>query len=121
MAHFLIDENLSRLFAVKLRSLQVRAEDVREVGLQGREDGEILAYAIAHRRTLVTADLRFARRAALREGHAGVVLVRFPSSVPYLRVHEEVGSVLHSLAEEPLDGQVVVLQPGRVRMRRRLV
>jgi uncharacterized protein DUF5615 len=59
MAHFLIDENLSRLFATKLRSLQVRAEDVREVGLQGREDGEILAYAIAHRRTLLTADLRF--------------------------------------------------------------
>ena len=70
MAHFLVDENLSRVFAPKLRSLQVRAEDVREVGLQGREDGEILAYAITHRRALVTADLRFARRAALREQHA---------------------------------------------------
>ncbi len=49
MAHFLVDENLSRIFAATLRSLQVRAEDVREVGLQGRDDGDVLSYAIAHR------------------------------------------------------------------------
>lgn len=121
MAHFLVDENLSRLFAPKLRSLQIRAEDVREVGLQGRDDEDILAYALAGRRTLVTADLRFARRAAMRPQHAGVVLVRYPSFIPYPQVHEEVAAALQPLADDSLDGQVVVLQPGRVRTRRRLV
>ena len=42
---FLVDEDLPRSLAGELRAAGVDAADVRDVGLRGRTDEEVLAYA----------------------------------------------------------------------------
>lgn len=122
MAHFLIDEDLSRKLAPRLRALGMQAEDVRDLGLAATADPEILEYVLAHRRTLVTADIQFANAIDTADSeHPGVVLVRYPNEVSVRRVNEELAAVLTSVAGDDLTGQLVVLEPGGVRTRRRLM
>ncbi|HEX5761281.1 MAG TPA: DUF5615 family PIN-like protein [Thermoanaerobaculia bacterium] len=121
MAHFLVDEDLSRKLAPTLRALGVQAEDVRDLGLAATADDVILEYAITHRRTLVTADIQFANTIEIADSrHPGVVLVRYPSEVSVRRINEELASVLAPMAGDELTSQLVVLEPGGVRTRRRL-
>jgi len=122
MAHFLIDEDLSRKLAPKLCALGLQAEDVRDLSLAATADDVILEYAIAQRRTVVTADVQFANAIDTADPqHPGAVLVRYPNEVSVRRVNEELAAVLASLAADDLTGQLVVLEPGGVRTRRRLM
>ena len=121
MAHFLVDEDLSRKLAPKLRALGLQAEDVRDLGFAAAADEVILEYAIAHRRTVVTADVQFANMVDTADPqHPGVLLVRYPNEISVRRVNEELAAVLTSLAGDDLTGQLIVLEPGGLRTRRRL-
>jgi predicted nuclease of predicted toxin-antitoxin system len=52
MLNFLVDEDLPRSLPQRLRLTGFAAEDVREVGLRGHTDDEVLRYAVAHGLTL---------------------------------------------------------------------
>jgi predicted nuclease of predicted toxin-antitoxin system len=53
---FLVDENLPRLLAPRLRATGYQAQDVREVGLGTHPDADVWHYAQAQTRTLITQD-----------------------------------------------------------------
>jgi predicted nuclease of predicted toxin-antitoxin system len=55
-----VDENTAKSLAFALRGAGYVAEHVCEVGLQGRPDTEVFAFAQAHQQTIITADLDFA-------------------------------------------------------------
>jgi predicted nuclease of predicted toxin-antitoxin system len=55
-ARFLLDENLDLAVAKALRALGWNSRAVEEVGLKGRDDEDILAYAHSEDRILVTND-----------------------------------------------------------------
>lgn len=81
---FLIDENISPLVAEALRQHGYAAQHVREIGLKGQPDPEIMAYARQKGRCLITLDEDFAdlRRYPLGS-HAGIIRLRLkfaPSS-----------------------------------------
>jgi predicted nuclease of predicted toxin-antitoxin system len=56
---FLVDENLPRSLARQLRESGVEAYDVRDLGLRGRPDTEVLETAVARSLVLLTGDLGF--------------------------------------------------------------
>src|SRR5438094_454174 len=51
-------------------------------------------------------------------GHRGVVLTRFPSHLPATMLVQQIVAAVEVVASENLDGAIVVIEPGRVRVRR---
>ncbi len=118
-AKFLVDEDLPRSTARALRSAGYEIEDVRDIGLRGSSDEQVFAYAQAHSLTLMSADMGFTNpwRFSARP-HAGIVLIRLPNDVPTEAMNREILSALASLADESLAGLLVIVELGRIRIRR---
>jgi predicted nuclease of predicted toxin-antitoxin system len=115
---FLVDEDLPRTTAPVLSQASYPAEDVREVGLRGHNDGEVFAYAQAHGQIVVSADKGFTNILRFPLGsHAGIVVVRVPNELPTAKMHQELLSGLASLSGEKLAGALVIIEVGRVRVR----
>jgi len=119
MARFLIDEALPRSLARRLREDGHDAEDVRDLGLRGQSDEQTSAEAQRRDSVLITRDLGFAntlRRS--RESHTGVVILRLPKFLSTARLVEEVLRNAREVSLTTLDRSVVVVEPGRIRIRR---
>jgi predicted nuclease of predicted toxin-antitoxin system len=72
----LIDENLSPNVAVALRAEGVDAVHVRDRGLNGASDAQVLDLAFREDRILVTSNVDdFVKLVRAREIHAGLVLL----------------------------------------------
>jgi predicted nuclease of predicted toxin-antitoxin system len=119
MARFLVDEDLPRSLAAVLRSSGQDASDVREVGLRGQSDKKVFEHAQRERLVLVTGDLEFGDETLYPPiAHHGVVVVRYPNEVRAPLLIAEIVRGIGELAGEELSGVIVVLEPGRLRMRR---
>lgn len=119
MAVFLVDEDMPRSTAGALRSAGHEAEDVRDVGLRGHSDDEVFQYAQRHGATLVTQDRGFANVLAFPLGtHRGIVVLRVPNELPTSEVNRALLEALEGLQEEDLIGNLLIVQPGRSRLRR---
>lgn len=115
---FFLDENLSSQHAIELRSDGFDAVAVTEVGLSGAADEEILHFAVAAGRVLVTLDADFAN------------VIRFPpeqtSGVLRLKVHPPsekgiriiIRRVLSLLQDVDLSGCLAVMDEEKLRIRR---
>lgn len=93
------------------------AVDVRGLGMSGASDREVHARALAEERALVTADLGLANvyRYAAR---TGTVLVRLPIATRASELSRRVADALSDVEADDLRGAVMVIEPGRVRVRR---
>lgn len=119
MARFLADEDLPRSLVPQLRAAGMAADDVRDAGLRGKSDDEIFEYAVSHSLTLLTADVGFGNILRFPPGaHAGIVVARFPSELPTASLTEAILSALRSLSDEEIVASLVVIEPGRIRLRR---
>jgi len=119
MKLFLIDEDLPRSLTCALSAKGMEAIHVIEAGLRGRSDSDVLAAANRSRRTLVTADLDFSNLLQYPLGtHAGIVIARFPNETPVDVLNDAVVAALISLADDEVAGCLVIIEPGRVRLRR---
>jgi predicted nuclease of predicted toxin-antitoxin system len=116
---FLVDEDMARSTAVALRQAGHEAEDVRDVGLRGHSDQEVFDRAQAQGAILVTADKDFANILRFPLGsHAGIIVSRVPDRLPTQRVNEELLQALARLEGQKLEGALVIVEVGRVRIRR---
>lgn len=116
----LIDENLPRTLGAALFAAGHDVEDTRDAGLRGRPDSEVFARAVAERRVLLTGDVGFGNVIAYPLGsHAGIVLMRVPTSVPSARLVDLVVRALATLdADDLASGALVVVVEGTMRIRR---
>jgi len=119
MARFLVDEDLPRSLARLLRTESLDAEDVRDVGLRGKTDSEVLQYAVSHDRVVITADLDFANLLAVPLGsHHGILVARLPNEVPVARLNAVILDAIKALSDDEVRGSLVIVEPGRIRLRR---
>ena len=119
MTRFLVDEDLPRSLAHLLRTEGLDAEDVRDVGLRGKTDSEVLQYAVSQDRALVTADLDFANLLTVPLGsHRGIVVARLPNELPVTHVNGAIVEAIRALSEGDLSGALVIVEPGRIRLRK---
>ena len=119
MKSFLVDEDLPRSLARALSIAGMEAVHVIDAGMRGRPDADVLAGASRSGRALVTADLDFSNLLEYPLGsHAGIVVVRFPNEAPVGTVNAAVVDALRTVADEELPGSLVIVEPGRVRLRR---
>lgn len=115
MPTYLVDENLPRSLAPSLRAAGFEAEDVRDQGLRGKPDTEVLSVAISRGWILVTGDLGFGSLVR-KAPFPGLLLVRLPDEWPVWRINEIIKKALLSLKARDLSGSVVTVEPKRLRI-----
>lgn len=99
---FLLDENVGQTPALHLRAKGVDVETVAEL-MPRAKDADILAYAVATNRIVVTIDKDFGDL-VFRDGlpHTGVILLRLDDdAIPAIlhaldRAINQIGSLLHN-------------------------
>ncbi len=113
---FLVDENLPRSLAPRLRAAGFKVQDVRDLGLRGAPDETIFEFARSSGLVLVTGDLGFGGRLRAMPDSPGVVLARLPNEWPTEAVNELIEHSLVRLSEWT-PGCLVVIEPERLRVR----
>jgi predicted nuclease of predicted toxin-antitoxin system len=119
MLRLLVDEDLPRSLAPTLRAAGYDAADIRDEGLRGQPDARIFQFAQERGFAVLTGDVEFGNELVYPPaGHRGVVLTRFPNDLPATILVKQIVASLAVVADENLDGAIVVVEPGRVRVRR---
>ncbi|MBN1947028.1 MAG: DUF5615 family PIN-like protein [Bradymonadales bacterium] len=120
MPSFLIDEDMPRSLCRVLCDSGIKAVDVRDVGLRGGSDREVFEYALAHQQVLITADMGFSNILQFPPtGHSGIVIARFPNELPASIITRALLQAIHELSEVDWEGNTIIVEPDRLRMRRK--
>jgi len=119
MVRFVIDEDMPRSTGVALSSEGYEVKDVRDHGYRGLGDEEIYRFAQRGKAVLLTADLGFSNILKFPLGqHFGIVVVRFPNEMVPREINREILTSLRDLVENEFKGNLVILEPGRIRIKR---
>ena len=119
MIRFVIDEDLPRSTGVALSGEGYEVKDVRDQGLRGLGDEEIYAFAQREKAVLLTGDLGFSNILKFPLGqHFGIIVVRFPNEMAPREINREIVTSLRDLRENEFKGNLIILEPGRIRIKR---
>jgi predicted nuclease of predicted toxin-antitoxin system len=119
VAIIVVDEDMHRSVAGLLQQVGHHVLDVRDHGLRGASDQEIFAFAQQQGAALLTGDLGFANLLAFPLGtHHGILITRFPNELSTARINEEILHELTGVKDEEIKGNLIILEPGRMRIRR---
>lgn len=118
---FLVDESLPPQLAEGLGALGHDAIHLQDAGLSGSDDETVFAAASARSAILITQDLDFSDERRFRAG-VGLIVIRFRHRLSRdemvrrcLLTFERFGGEI-----ERLGNGIMILEPGRSRIRRRL-
>jgi predicted nuclease of predicted toxin-antitoxin system len=119
MSRFLIDADLPRSLARQLHAAGFEAEDVRDIGMRKSPDDDIFTYAVSHTFALLSGDLDFGNILRFPLGsHPGIIVARFPNEVPTAKLNAEILQAVQSLSDEDIVGNLIIVEPGRIRLRK---
>ncbi|MEO8456883.1 MAG: DUF5615 family PIN-like protein [Chloroflexota bacterium] len=116
---FLLDENVPQALTEGLRRAGHNARHVIQIGLRSQPDEVIFATAKENGEIIITGDLDFADERVWPTDHKGIIILRvWPNLTPELMVPDIVAH-LARLSPSDIEGNIVVLEPGHVRIRRK--
>jgi predicted nuclease of predicted toxin-antitoxin system len=119
VATIVVDEDMHRSVADPLQRLGHRFLDIRDHSLRGAPDSHIYAFAQQQQAALLSADLDFSNLLRFPLGsHHGIMVARFPYELSTSKINEELFQGLRGLKDEEIHGSLIVLEPGRMRIRR---
>jgi len=121
MVRFVIDEDMPRSTGVALSREGYEVKDVRDHGYRGLGDEEIYTFAQREKAVLLTGDLGFSNILKFPLGqHFGIVVARFPNEMAPREINREIVTSLRVLGENEFKGNLIILEPGRIRIKRAL-
>ena len=113
---FIADENVARLPIRKLRQQGHDVLGVVEEGMAGATDEDIIAWALAEKRIIITHDKDFGQLLLNpAKQHGGVLLLRLRQPTPQ-NAFRAILRALSSLPESKFYGHVVVVEEARIRV-----
>lgn len=115
---FLTDEDVPRSTARVLRDAGFDALDVRDVGLRGKSDTRVYAYAQQEKRLLITCDMGFSNILKFPPTQSiGLLVIRIPDSESIDRFNHEVLQAIITVGEN-LREYLAIVEIGKVRLRK---
>lgn len=119
MARFLIDEDCPRSLAPALRQEGHEVEDIRDIGLRGASDDDVIERARPESRCLITCDTGLGNIIRYPPSkYAGILVIRLPDTIPAKSRVARTVDAIRQLSGQSLNGSLVILEPGRIRVRR---
>jgi predicted nuclease of predicted toxin-antitoxin system len=116
---FLIDEDMPRSTVEVLNQADHDASDVRDCSLRGRSDQEVFGFAQETGAIVLTGDLGFGNLQKYPLGtHHGIFICHFPNEVSTKEMNGQLAEALKMLSEADYRGNLIILEPGRIRIRR---
>lgn len=116
---FFVDEDTPLTLVPELQRQGYDVVHGRHVGLLGKSDSEVLAFAREERRLLITRDLGFGDVRSQPPGsHCGIILLRVPTTFVASQIVELVSRFLADVDQAELPGALAVLRPSGYRIRR---
>jgi len=115
---FLVDENLPRSLVSDLVALGHTASHVYDLGMRGAKDPIVWARAQIGTWTIITGDKDYANILAYPPPHAGIIVVEVPDTMPPDQRKQLILRQLAAMAGQSFADTLVILEPGRVRIRR---
>lgn len=120
MLKFIIDEDMPRSTARILKTKGYEVLDVRDFGLRGKSDDEIYEFAQKEKAVILTGDLGFGNLLHFPVGsHSGIVIAHFPNEVSTSELNNQIIKTFETLAEIDFNGNLIIIEPGKVRIRRK--
>ena len=120
MIRFLVDEDMSRSTAEALNKAEFDCLDVRDLGLRGSPDTIIYRKAQEENCIILTGDLGFSNSLRFPLGsHKGIIIARFPNEMSTEKSNQILLDAITSIQED-LPGNLTIIEPDRIRIRRRL-
>lgn len=122
MLKFVIDEDMPRSTARTLKAEGFEALDVRDCGLRGQSDEEVFKFAQREKAIILTGDMGFANLLRYPVGsHVGIVIAHFPNEMSTSELNGQITKAVSNLTETDFKGNLIILEPGRIRIRRKSV
>jgi len=117
---FLIDEDMPRSTATMLKARGYEVLDARDCGLRGASDQEVFKFAQREGAIILSGDAGFGNLMHYPAGtHCGIVVAHFPNEVSTSELNGQIAKALDSLTEADLSRNLVILEPGKIRIRRK--
>jgi predicted nuclease of predicted toxin-antitoxin system len=111
------DQNIPLETVAFLRSLGHDVHGTRDVALSMASDEDVLRFAIAENRVLVTYNADFSDLREFPPGtHAGIIRLRLAEQTAEI-LHPILHRAFQQLADKDLDGKLVTVSEARVRIR----
>jgi len=116
---FVIDEDISRLTGKALEQAGYDVLDIRDYNLRGSSDDIIFKFAQENKAILFTGDLGFANILKFPLGlHYGIVVLHFPNEMSTILINKILISSISALEENDFLGNLIIIEPDRVRIKR---
>ena len=120
MPKFVIDEDVSRSTGKVLKNHGYEVKDIRDYGLRGAEDEEVYQFAQNNQAVLISNDTGFGNILRFPIGsHFGIVIAHFPNEVTTKEINRQLVESIRTLTEDDFKGNLVIIEPGKVRIRRK--
>lgn len=116
---FVADEDLPRSTSQLLEELGHDVLDIREYKLCGASDLQVFEFAQAKKAILLSGDMGFSNILQFPVGsHFGIIIAHFPNQMSTKEVNRQLHEKLIDLTSEDIKGNLIILQPGKIRIRR---
>jgi len=120
MLKFLVDEDMPRSTAKVLKTEGYDALDVRDLGLRGESDDKIFKSAQDEKAIILTGDVGFGNLLHFPAGsHSGIVIAHFPNELSTSELDNQIIKAFKTLNEIDFKGNLIILEPGKIRIRRK--
>ena len=120
MPKFVIDEDMPRSTAGCLRDIGYELMDIRDHGLRGADDERILKFAQDNQVVLISGDMGFSNILHFPIGsHYGIVIAHFPNEISTHEINLQLVKRIKEITGEDIKGNLIVIEPGRIRIRKK--
>ncbi len=120
MPTFVVDEDMPRSTGNILKGFGYEVKDIRDYGLRGADDEGVYQFAQDNKAVLITGDMGFSNILHFPVGsHFGIVIARFPSEMSTQEINSQLVGRLRELTDQDFKGNLIIIEPGNIRMRKR--